>query len=204
VILRRAALECIALVGALLVMIPAGAGVVDDEDGEDGEDARIRRGVAVGPGRIDVDDVLQPGLTYALPTITVRNPGTVASDYRMAIQAIETDAGIPDVDWIHFDPETFHLGPDERARVDVTITVPRGSRPGAYETLLTAQIASDVEGPSVGGAAAARLLFTVASTPSRPVIEPLVLAVLAVAAFIALILRFARRYRITIERRPDG
>jgi hypothetical protein len=45
--------------------------------------------------------------------------------------------------------------------VQVRIELPTGADPGDYETLLAAQIVTDVQGVQVGAAAASRVSFTV-------------------------------------------
>ena len=108
-----------------------------------------------------VDEELVAGERYQLPTLRVRNPGTIATDYRMIVQPI-AGSGAPDPDWVSFSPVTFSLDPYERQPVEVTLDLPAVVTGGDYEVLISAQIVADGEGARVGAAAASRLAFTVA------------------------------------------
>ncbi|MFP3881616.1 MAG: hypothetical protein ACLFRT_11375 [Actinomycetota bacterium] len=188
------------LVAAVVGIVSAPATATEDDSNEE----RQWRGVAVDVGRIDVDEPLQPEETYVLPTIDVRNPGNLASGYRMAVQAIESDRERPPADWFSFDPATFHLEPEERINVEMRISVPRGSEPGDYEALVAAQLVSDTEGASVGGAAASRLTFAVAPGPVLSEIPSAIFGIVLAVVIVLLVARLARRYRFHIERRPTA
>jgi hypothetical protein len=167
-----------------------------------------QQGVAIDLGRIDVDDELDPGSSYQLPTVRVRNPGTIASGYRMAIQPI-ADTLAPDEGWFVFTPASFELDPEARQPVEVTLRLPADAEAGTYEALVSAQVAPAGEGARVGAAAATRLTFQVAATPPPREPPPVALGpaagwLLGLLVLLALwlLVRLARRYNVRIERRP--
>jgi hypothetical protein len=172
-----------------------------------------QQGVAIDLGRIDVDEQLAPGERYQLPSIGVRNPGTAATTYRMAIQPI-ADADTPDEGWFRFSPAAFSLDPDTRHPVEIILELPANAPGGDYAALVSAQVVSDGDGARVGAAAATRLTFSVPITP-QPVSAPvpptpddpggfrwlLVLLALLVFLVLAWLIRAMRRYDIRVERR---
>jgi len=122
-------------------------------------------GVALNVGRIDVNERLLPGGAYELPTMRVRNPGTVKTSYRMVVSSLPgEDRLAPDREWLSFSPAEIKLKPGQSAPVRVRMRLPSGAEPGDYEGLIAAQIVSKGKGPQVGAAAAARLTFTVGSS----------------------------------------
>ena len=138
---------------ALVVAIALAAGLLVPAAGAD-------RGVSVDLGRIDIDQKLEAGGSYTLPTMGVRNPGTEMTSYRMGAQAIRGSRS-PDEEWFEFQPRELRLKPGESRQVRTRLRLPTGAEPGDYEALLGAQIVSDGGGVQVGAAAAARLTFTV-------------------------------------------
>jgi hypothetical protein len=165
--------------------------------------AAQQQGAAIDVGRIDVGEHLAPGERYQLPTIRVRNPGTITTEYRMAVQAIAGSAA-PDEAWFSFTPAAFRLEPDERQPVEIVLELPVGAPGGDYAVLVMAQVVSDGDGARVGAAAAARLTFNVPFTPQEetnawPWLQ--VLLVVLVALLILTSIQVARRYDIRVERR---
>lgn len=194
-------LTSLAVTLGVAVMLAAPATPSDDQ------------GVAIDVGRIDVDEDLTAGRRYELPTVRVRNPGTVKTDYRMVVQPISGTSG-PDATWITFSPDEFSLDPDERRPVQVTLTLPDDADAGQYEALLTAQVAPSGDGARIGAGAAARLRFTVESTTAAaapPVELPATattsgrnwwIVVTGLTVGVAILgWRRLRRYNIRIERR---
>jgi hypothetical protein len=166
-----------------------------------------QQGVAIDLGRIDVDEDLVPGTGYQLPTVRVRNPGTITSGYRMAIQPI-ADTLAPDEGWFVFSPASFELDPEERQPVEVTLQLPADAETGTYEALVSAQVAPAGDGARVGAAAATRLTFQVAATPPADDPPPAPLGSgsgwllgLVLLLGLWLLVRLARRYNVRIERR---
>jgi hypothetical protein len=138
---------------ALVAAIALAAGLLVPAAGAD-------RGVSVDLGRIAIDQKLQAGGSYALPTMGVRNPGTEPTSYLMGAQAIRGSRS-PDEKWFEFSPRELRLEPGESRQVRTRLRLPTGADPGDYEALLGAQIVSDGGGVQVGAAAAARLTFSV-------------------------------------------
>jgi hypothetical protein len=123
------------------------------------------QGVALDQGRITVETTLKPGQRYGLGRITVRNPGTERTRYELRVTAISTPHHTPDSAWFSFSPAQVTLAPGRRQAVNVTLRLPREVAPGRYEALVGAQVASGEDGMALAAAAAARLTFTVGSTP---------------------------------------
>lgn len=119
-------------------------------------------GVAIDIGRIDVDQQLSKGGSYALPRIGVRNPGSEATTYQMAVSQIQgqPQRAAPET-WFAFSPSRFTLEPGATEPVRITLEVPTDAEPDDYAALLQAQIAPSGEGAQVGAAAASQLTFTV-------------------------------------------
>lgn len=172
-----------------------------------GTAAAEQRGVAVNVGRIDIDDPIDRGSRYALPPIEVRNPGELASSYRMVLQPIALTGdgqATPEEGWFTFTPALFDLEPDERMQVTIEMLVPADAMPGAYDALLSAQLVGDSEGARVGAAAAARLTFTIPELPPTSAapwwLWWLLGAVMAVLLLLGL-RRIGSRYSIQVRRR---
>jgi len=120
------------------------------------------KGVALDVGTVKVEQKLSRGGSYNLPPIGVRNPGDETTSYRMGIDFVEDQDGRrPKASWFSFEPETMTLDPGDSARVQIELKVPPGARPDEYEALVVASIVTEGEGTALGGAAAARLSFTV-------------------------------------------
>ena len=122
-------------------------------------------GVGVGTGKIEVDQPMQPGLIYTLPSLVVLNTGDEPSNYGVAIQHRENQEQLrPAKEWFSFEPNSFYLNPGESKVVQVKLTLPiKGVKPGDYFAFLQAypEKKADVSGTSVNVAAAAKLYFTV-------------------------------------------
>ncbi len=124
-------------------------------------------GVGVGTGKIVLDELLKPGLSYELPPITVYNTGDEGSDYYLSIEFSTKEEKLESrKDWYIFTPNEFYLNPGESQVVQVELKLPiRDVKPGEYFAYLTAQPVSGIsEGSaSVGVAAATKLYFSVIS-----------------------------------------
>ncbi len=122
-------------------------------------------GVGVGTGKIEVDEILRPGLTYELPPITVFNTGEIPSNYFFSIEHGNEREGLqPEERWFSFQPKNFYLQPNEAQVVEVKLNLPiRNVKPGNYFAFVTAQPLQEVEQGevSVGIAAASKLYFTI-------------------------------------------
>ena len=117
-------------------------------------DVPASRGVALDLGRIDVTQKLTPGGNYKLPTFHVRNPGTETTSYTIGISSvIGQKAKQPPSSWFRFKPSSLTLAPGASGAVVARIALPTGADPGAYETLIAAQVASEGSGAQVGAAA---------------------------------------------------
>lgn len=124
--------------------------------------ATADKGVAVDLGIIYVQERLSRGGTYELPVIGVRNPGTETTTYEMGVSHVQGQDGRPVPEgWLDFEPDKLTLDPGQTAPVSVTLDIPSGARPDDYEALLTAQVAPEGEGTTIGAAAATRLQFEV-------------------------------------------
>ena len=124
------------------------------------------RGVGVSTGEMTVGTLLAPGGGYALPAITVINTGDEPSLYRVSIGYLDGQSQRrPGAGWFTVRPETFSLRPGESMDVVVSIDVPAGAAAGDYFALVKAQTASEADGrTSLGVAAATKLVFTVDSS----------------------------------------
>lgn len=121
------------------------------------------RGVSIDVGRIDVEQDLERGGGYRLPTIGVSNPGDERTDYRLQVSYVEGQTTLqPDRDWFRFSPARLTLVPGQTRPVRVRLIVPTDAEPGRYEALVGARIAMAGAGTQVGAGAAARLSFEVA------------------------------------------
>ncbi len=124
--------------------------------------ARADKGVALDVGTVLVEKKLSRGGSYTLPPIGVRNPGDETTSYEMGIDFVEDQDGRrPSEDWFDFQPQRFTLEAGATTRVRIELDVPPGARPDEYEALVVASIVTEGEGTALGGAAAARLNFTV-------------------------------------------
>lgn len=175
--------------------------------------AAASKAVSIDVGRIDVTDALAPGGEYRLPPFGVRNPGTEATTYRVAVTYVDgQEAARPPQAWFSFDREELTLSPGESKAVQARITLPTDAPPGQYAALIGPEIVSPGSGAQVGAAAAARLTFKVAESSGVDAVlrwlqrivaaQPWLLAipVLAALALVAWLLR--RRFQVSVSRRP--
>ncbi len=120
----------------------------------------------MGTGKIQVDELLKPGLIYALPPFTVFNSGDEPSEYGVGIQFHEDQPEMrPLKEWFSFEPSQFHLEPGQSQVVQIKLTLPvKGVNPGDYFAFLQGFPVKKTTagGTSIGVAAAAKLYFTVA------------------------------------------
>ena len=139
------------IVGALaLTLAQPGSTVVADQ------------GVAIDVSAIDISQTLSKGGSYDLPTIGVRNPGDEPTSYGMSITYFAAqEQRRPGDDWFRFEPAAFELVPGATQPVTVVLRIPANADAGDYQALIQASIVADTDGASVGGAAAARVSFSV-------------------------------------------
>jgi hypothetical protein len=124
--------------------------------------AQATRGVAIDLGRIEIQQKLTPGGSYRLPTMGVRNPGTITTSYALQASALVMKGkDAPPASWFHFSPSRLTLKASETRAVQVRIDLPTGARPGNYVALVGPQIVTTGRGAQVGAAAASRVTFTV-------------------------------------------
>ena len=127
---------------------------------------KAKIGVGVGTGKIEIDQPMKAGLIYDLPDLVVLNTGDEASNYGVTIQHRENQPElIPEKSWFSFEPESFYLEPGKTKVVNIKLTLPiKGAKPGDYFVFLQAfpEKKEDVQGTSIGVAAASKLYFTVA------------------------------------------
>ena len=125
-----------------------------------------RIGVGVGTGKIQVDQPMKAGLIYTLPPLTIVNTGDEPSNYTVDVQYRETQPEMkPDKSWFTFEPVDFYLEPGQTQVVQMKLNLPiTGAQPGDYFCFLQGAPVqtADVQGTSIGVAAAAKLYFTVA------------------------------------------
>lgn len=170
-------------------------------------------GVGVSISEIKVNERLAPGGRYELPSIAVLNTGDEPGLYRLRMAPPGSPSSlVPDQGWFEFAPDRFHLAPGESRPVSVSLILPRSTPPGNYFAYLQASPMLEIEGASIGIAAATKLEFTVRPSSfldawrvwltrhidaAQP--WPTVMAVL-VLAFLALRL-VSRRVEVTVRRR---
>ncbi len=123
-------------------------------------------GVGVGTGKIQVDELLKPGLIYTIPSLTVVNTGDEPSEYTVSIDYRGNQTELkPNKEWFSFEPLQFHLEPNMSQVVQIKLTLPVKTNPGDYFAYLQGQPiqkTSTTGGATIGVAAAAKLYFTVA------------------------------------------
>lgn len=127
--------------------------------------AEERVGVGVGSGKIHVEEVLFSGQTYAFPSLTVINTGTVKAEYSIHLTFHENqEQQRPEQDWFRFHPQTFSLEPGQAQLVEISAHFPLITPPGAYFAYLEAaptHVENKGGSASIGIAAASKLTFTV-------------------------------------------
>jgi hypothetical protein len=128
--------------------------------------ASARVGVGVGTGKIQIDQPMKAGLIYTLPPLTIINTGDEPSNYTVDVQYRETQPEMkPDKSWFSFEPINFYLEPGQTQVVKMKLNLPiMGAKPGDYFCFLQGAPVqtANVQGTSIGVAAAAKLYFTVA------------------------------------------
>ena len=126
--------------------------------------ARGQAGVGVNVGKIQVDETVSPGGSYALPSIGVVNTGHDPSEYSLRITYEFEQAELePPESWFSFSPKRFHLEPNQSQRVEIRLKLPLTARPGNYFAFIEAYpvTARGAGGVAIGIAAATKLSFTV-------------------------------------------
>ena len=124
-----------------------------------------RVGVGIGTSSIDVEEILRPGSSYNLPSLTVFNTGDEHSRYTVSVEYSEdAEEKRPPAEWFYFHPRDFYLEPNQQQVVEVRVELPiTGVEMGDYFAFLQAQPDHRADGgtTAVGVAAATRLNFTV-------------------------------------------
>ena len=119
-------------------------------------------GVGVGTGRITVDELLMPGGTYKISSMSVINTGDEASNYSVKVTYLYEQKELrPPVEWVVFESKTFHLEPNEAEVVELRLNIPMNAEPGDYFCFLEAHPVTEGEGFRIGVAAASKLYFSV-------------------------------------------
>ena len=122
-------------------------------------------GVSVDVGSIEVNERLEPGGEYRLPTFGVRNPGTEPTTYRLVVSGVAGDgAAYAPASWFAFDPAELTLTPESSRAIATRLTVPVDAQAGDYAALIGPEIKSAGSGAQVGATAAVRVTFTVGET----------------------------------------
>jgi hypothetical protein len=152
-------------------------------------------GAAIDLGRIDVDEPLVTGQRYVLPTLQVRNPGSIATNYRMVAQAIARTTPALDGAWVSFTPDSFTLEPGERQPVEAVLVAARDAEPGQYRALLGVQAIPARQATQVVATtgAASYLTFSLEAAPAVGV--PWWIVVFLVLPPLAALVSSARRRR---------
>jgi hypothetical protein len=126
------------------------------------KDASADRGVGITLSRVEIDDQLERGASYELPTLGVLNSGDEAGEYEVGITYDEGQTEIrPKADWFHFEPQRFHLTAGQVQNVRISLVLPRGAEPGDYYAFIEARPISRGEGATIDVAAATHLSFTI-------------------------------------------
>jgi hypothetical protein len=172
--------------------------------------AAADRGVAIDAGRIAIDQPLQRGGGYTLPTIGVRNPGTERTSYRVAVSYLnEQKERRPPASWFRFTPRQLTLAAGKSRPVQVRLIVPTNAEPGKYSGLLEVRIVSTGTGAQVGAGAGARLSFRIEPSSTleawwiafkRLMSEhaPWTYLIPALAAALTVVRQLAKRLRINV------
>jgi len=127
--------------------------------------AMARIGVGVGTGKIEVSQVLKPGMIYQLPELTVINTGDEAAEYEITTQYHTDQPQMkPAAEWFSFEPQLFRLEAGQTKNVAMGINLPVKTFPGDYFAYIEAhpREKSSDGNTSIGVAAASKLYFTVA------------------------------------------
>lgn len=127
--------------------------------------ALARIGVGIGTGKIEVQDLLKPGIIYSLPKFAVLNTGDQPTDYEIAVAYHQDQPELyPAKTWFTFDPPKFHLESGGVQMIQTKLSLPIKTPPGRYFAYIEGHPVqkSDSGVTVVGIAAAAKLYFTVA------------------------------------------
>lgn len=180
--------------------------------------AQAAVGVGVGTGKIIVDEVLRPGVTYELPEVLVFNTGDVASKYKVSIEWSDRESlAKPPKEWFSFKEETFYLEPGESKAAYTKITLPLNDVvPGDYYALVVAEPVTEIESgvTSVGVAAGSKLYFTVRAANLIQAIYykvagvfmkfmPWSAIILSLLVLILLFLKFRKNFKIEIVQKKE-
>jgi hypothetical protein len=127
--------------------------------------AQARIGVGVGLGKIQIDEPLQAGGIYNLPSLPVINTGDEPGEYGTSVAYLEGAPQLrPAQEWFRFEPQNFYLEPGKVQLVNATLTLPTKVQPGDYFAYLEGRPESKASNgqTAIGVAAAAKIYFTVA------------------------------------------
>jgi hypothetical protein len=124
-----------------------------------------RIGVGVGTGKIQLDEGLNSGTLYELPSITVLNTGDESGEYELDVTFHEQQKEMrPNKEWFKFSPEIFLLEPGEVKEVKIQLKLPIKTVPGNYFAYIEARPLATVKskgGANIGVAAASKLYFDI-------------------------------------------
>ncbi len=119
-------------------------------------------GVGISTGKIEVEENLQPGARYHLPSLAVINTGDETAEYEVGLAFHSEQPELrPDEDWFSYTPRTFTLEPGAVQEVAIDILLPITVESGQYFAYLEGRPVQSSTGSTVGIAAAAKLHFSV-------------------------------------------
>jgi hypothetical protein len=120
------------------------------------------RGVSVDLRQVQVSEGLARGRSYALPTVTVRNPGDEQGTYRASAGGIENDEFLDPADsWFQMEPREFQLDPTSTKPVHIKLILPSDVPPGEYLGIFRFELVAEGAGALVGAAAGVEVRFIV-------------------------------------------
>ena len=123
-------------------------------------------GVGVGTGKIEVNELLKPGVLHTLPSITVFNTGTVTATYKVGVEYHQDQPElIPPREWFVFSPREFELEPGASQEVEMRLRLPFKAEPGRYFASVEGRPTRNVHSgeTAIGIAAATKLYFDVSA-----------------------------------------
>jgi P pilus assembly chaperone PapD len=123
-----------------------------------------RIGVGVATGKIIIEEGLNPGETYLLPTFSVVNTGDENSNYSASIEYKQDIEELsPSKEWFTIEPNEFNLDANNVQNVKLKLNIPIKATPGNYFAFIEAHPIKDSETPgaSINIAAASKLYFTI-------------------------------------------
>jgi len=124
--------------------------------------ASAKLGVGVGLGKINIEETLNPGGIYNLPSLPVLNTGDEDADYEVEVTFLSDQEELtPESDWFSFTPQSFALEDGQSQLVEVVLTLPVDAKSGDYFAFLEAHPVTGGEGVTIGIAAATKLNFSV-------------------------------------------